>query len=285
MDRRLTTTKGGNRSISGRRPSDQVPTTTASTTGAMDHSGTIRASCFSSRRRRERIVDRVDAFLKDDLLRGMLELLMGQPAPMRQRPVAAASVNPAVPEQEGKQLLAFAAKIVRCRLAGADKIAHRLMSRVGRPHPRQFARPMQPRQRHRVAPVRLDPLARPFRDQRRSDHQAIVAERLHLAIKPVSRRPGFEADMQQVVPVRQSLDRLLEGLFSTSPRNRTSPCRPPSAIATACFFLATSKETKASLCFPMVRPPCMRLGSVRPSNPRSTCTKGRATGSPREHDV
>ena len=34
------------------------------------------------------------------------------------------------------------------------------------------------------------------------------------------------------------------GLFSTSPRNRTSPVRPPSAIATACFFLATSKATK-----------------------------------------
>src|SRR6516225_3619045 len=48
----------------------------------------------------------------------------------------------------------------------------------------------------------------------------------------------------------------------------TSPCRPPSAIATACFFLATSKATKTSLCFPMVRPPCMRLGSANPSNPR-----------------
>ena len=59
------------------------------------------------------------------------------------------------------------------------------------------------------------------------------------------------------------------GLFSTSPRNRTSPVRPPSATAIACLFLATSKATKASLCFPMVRPPCMRLGSVRPSNPRS----------------
>jgi hypothetical protein len=58
------------------------------------------------------------------------------------------------------------------------------------------------------------------------------------------------------------------GLFSTSPRNRTSPRRPPSAIATACFFLATSKATKASLYFPMVHPPCLRLGSVRPSNPR-----------------
>jgi hypothetical protein len=223
----------------------------------MDHSGTIRASCFSSRRRRERIVDRVDAFLKDDLLRGMLELLMGQPAPMRPRPVAAASVNPAVPEQEGKQLLAFAAKIVRRRLAGADKIAHRLMSRVGRPHPRQFASPMQPRQRDRVAPVRLDPLARPFRDQGWRNHHAIVAESLNLAIKPVSRPPGFEADMQPVISAGQSLDRPLDRQRTVlDVAEKPDFSRPaPSAIATACFFLATSKATKASLYFPMVRPP------------------------------
>ena len=40
------------------------------------------------------------------------------------------------------------------------------------------------------------------------------------------------------------------------------------------FFLATSKATKTSLCFPMVRSPCMRLGSVRPSNPRLPARKG-----------
>jgi hypothetical protein len=61
----------------------------------------------------------------------------------------------------------------------------------------------------------------------------------------------------------------LAGEPATVPRNRTSPVRPPSAIATACFLLATSKATKTSLCFPMLRPPCMRLGSVRPSNPCS----------------
>jgi hypothetical protein len=31
----------------------------------------------------ERVLDRVDGFLKDDLLRGMFELLAGKPAPMR----------------------------------------------------------------------------------------------------------------------------------------------------------------------------------------------------------
>ena len=59
---------------------------------------------------------------------------------------------------------------------------------------------MQTRRRHRIPMVRLDPLARSFRDQRRGDHKAIMPERLDLAIQPVSRRPGLKADVQPVVP-------------------------------------------------------------------------------------
>jgi len=46
----------------------------------------------------------------------MVELLTGEPAPMRQRPVAAAAVDPAVPEQEREKLLALSPKIVPRRL-------------------------------------------------------------------------------------------------------------------------------------------------------------------------
>jgi hypothetical protein len=82
------------------------------------------------------------------------------------------------------QLLALAAKILTRRLAGLHKIAHRLMRLIRRPHGRQLAGSMQPRLRDRVAPVRLDPLARPLRDQRRRDHHAIMTKRLDLTIKP-----------------------------------------------------------------------------------------------------
>ena len=60
----------------------------------------------------KRIFDRVYPFLKDDLLRGMVELLLREPAPMRQRPVAAATVNSAMPEEERKKLLTLSPKIV-----------------------------------------------------------------------------------------------------------------------------------------------------------------------------
>jgi len=37
----------------------------------------------------KRIFDCIDPFLKDDLLGGVLELLAGEPAPVRKRPMAA----------------------------------------------------------------------------------------------------------------------------------------------------------------------------------------------------
>jgi hypothetical protein len=83
----------------------------------------------------QRIFDRIDPFLKDDLLRNVIELLTGEPAPMRQRPVAAATVNPTVPQQEGKKLLALSPKIVPRRLTSANKVLDRLMSRIRRPRP------------------------------------------------------------------------------------------------------------------------------------------------------
>ena len=153
----------------------------------------------------ERILDRINTFLKDDLLRSVLELLIGQPTGVRQGPVATAAVNPAVAQQGGKQLLAFTPKVVPRGLVGAHKIANRPMSRIGRPT-LSFRRPMQ-RQCDRIPTVRLDPLTRSFRDQRRSNHHAVMPERLNLAIQPVSRWSGLEADMQTIVTSRQSLDR------------------------------------------------------------------------------
>jgi hypothetical protein len=101
-------------------------------------------------------------------------------------------------------------------------------------------------------PVRLDALTRTVRDQGRRDHDTIVAERLDVAIKPVSHRPGFKTDLQPVVPIRQSPDRAFDRQRTVFDIAKKSdfPLRPPSAIATACFFLATSKATKTSLCFP-----------------------------------
>jgi hypothetical protein len=48
------------------------------------------------------VLDRVDAFLEDDLLRCMLERLLGEPTPMCQRPMTASAINPPATQQERK---------------------------------------------------------------------------------------------------------------------------------------------------------------------------------------
>ena len=58
---------------------------------------------------------------------------------------------------------------------------------------------MQPRQRDRIPSVRLDPLARALGDQGRRNHHAIVAEIADLPIKSVTRRIGFETDVQPII--------------------------------------------------------------------------------------
>ena len=73
-------------------------------------------------------------------------------------------------------MLAFAAQVVGCGFPSPDQIADSLVDHVRHPHSGQFARPMQPRQRDRVPPVRLDPLARPLRDQGRRNNHAVVTK-------------------------------------------------------------------------------------------------------------
>jgi hypothetical protein len=78
-----------------------------------------------------------------------------------------------------------------------------------RPHARQFAGPMQPRQRSRIPSIRFDPPARPFRNQSRSDNHAFVARALGFGDKAHIPLVRFKADMQPVVSICQSLDRPL----------------------------------------------------------------------------
>src|SRR5215217_4896575 len=105
---------------------------------------------------------------------------------------------------------------------------------------------MQPRQRDRVPPVRLDPLARPLRDQSRRNHHAVVAKIPDLPAQPVPLGGASKQTCRRSyrLPSFLIVRSIAAGLFSISPRNRTSPVRPPSAIATACFIWATSNAQK-----------------------------------------
>jgi len=56
----------------------------------------------------------------------------------------------------------LAAKILRCGRVRPDKIADRFVHRVRHPNRRQIPGAQQPRQRHGIAPIGLDPFARRF---------------------------------------------------------------------------------------------------------------------------
>ena len=227
-----------------------------------------------------RVLDRVDTLLEDDLLRWMLEALPGKPAPMRQSPVTACAVDASLPQQKGQQLLTLATQVVRRRLPRPDEIAHRFVHGVGHPDPRQLACPMQPRQRHRIPPIGLDPLAGPPRDKGRGHHGASVAERLHLTVEPVTGRSGFETDMQPAVSTRKLLERPLDrrpAVFNLAEK----PHLPPPAALGDSHRVLPLRHVKCDKDFAILShgPPSVheaRLGC--PSNPRFYCTKGRATG-------
>jgi hypothetical protein len=140
---------------------------------------------------------------------------------------------------------------------------------------------MQPRQRDRIPPVRLDALARPFRDQSRSDHHAIVAESLDLPIKPVSRRPGFKTNMQPIVSARQSLDRSLDRQRAVlDVAEKPDFSRPPSFRDRDRVLLLGDVESHEDFAILSHGPPSVH--EARPRHARATlvltCTKGRATG-------
>jgi hypothetical protein len=48
--------------------------------------------------------DRIDGFLKDDLLSGMLEALLGEPSPMCQRPMTAVAAS--IPKRPSERVKA-----------------------------------------------------------------------------------------------------------------------------------------------------------------------------------
>ena len=79
-----------------------------------------------------------------------------------------------MPQHQRKQVVALAAQVVIAASRGRIRSRIASCTASGNPDPGQLAGPMQPRQCHRIAPVRLHPLTRSFWDQGGGDYQAIV---------------------------------------------------------------------------------------------------------------
>jgi hypothetical protein len=135
------------------------------------------------------IRDGVNVILKGDLLRQMREPHQRQPAPVCTGPALLAGIVPAMPQQKALHVLARLACHAHRRGTRPDQIAHRLVRCIRNPHHRQFPRPMQLRQHHRITTVRLHPVARRHRDERGGHHDAVVPQFHKLAMQAIAARP------------------------------------------------------------------------------------------------
>ena len=140
---------------------------------------------------------RVHGFLKDDLLGRVIEALGLQPAKVGLGPATAPGIDSAVALQEAVKPLAHAALGVLEVFPAALQVAHRLLRFVRHPDGRQLAVLEKPGQRQRIAPVGLDAVARPTRDQRGRHHRAGVPQGCELTVDAVAAGPGLVAKPQR----------------------------------------------------------------------------------------
>ena len=139
----------------------------------------------------------VHVFLEDDLLRRMSEALGLEPAVVRLGPSAAPGVYAAVTQKKAGKPLPHAPLGVLEVLARPFQVADRLLFFIGHPHRGQFPVPVQSGQGQSVATVRLDPVARTTRDQRRRHHRAFVSQGAQLTIDPVAAGTRLVAEPQR----------------------------------------------------------------------------------------
>src|SRR5262249_23692437 len=135
-------------------------------------------------------------------------------------------------------------------------------------------------ERHRITAVRLYMLAGLPGNERGSSNHARMAQRRDQPVQAVASRTSLVAEVHSLVPGRNPLDQsthasprcIALGAIANLPYS-------PSAIATELRVLATSSPTNTSVECTMARPPALRIGSDRPSHPRSRSV-GRATSVP-----
>jgi hypothetical protein len=149
----------------------------------------LRGQPIAPRRGR---VDRLDVILEHEMVGRLLKAQTGEPPAMQLGP-GGTPVMPALTQQKPRELLAGTTQRMHRIQALSHQITHRLVSGVRDPHRRQLARPMQPRQARRIAPIGLDPVAGPLRDQRRGNDDALMCGRRQLPLDAIAARTRLVA--------------------------------------------------------------------------------------------
>src|SRR5262249_11641836 len=147
---------------------------------------------------RARLVQAVQVALEGDLLGGVGKAAVGQPRAMSRRP-GLLGVDQGVPQEEALDPLPRPRAIPVGRVTRPDKVAHRLVDRVGDPYRGEFSGAGEPGQRYGVAAVVLDPVAGTSRDERGGDDPAGQPPRGEPAVDLVTAGTGFVDELDLVV--------------------------------------------------------------------------------------
>jgi len=151
----------------------------------------------------------------------------------------------------------------------------------------QFARPQQVRQAQGVAPIGLDPIAWPARNEPRRNDLARVTERADQPIKDHIRGwPRLVLERQPAMLGQMTANKLRPCRIARFDLPRKPHLARPyaPASATAMRDFETSMPTKTSLSSSRARPPCVKALPGLPGNPPNA-HRGRAAASPQGHTV
>ena len=151
--------------------------------------------------------------------------------------------TPPMAQQELAQPVPRPQLILLRRLARPHQIAQRLVLRVRHPHRRQVPAAVAPRQLLGVPPIRLHPIARLHRHQRRRHDLALHPERGQLPVQHVAGRPRLVADPQPLAGGPASSPGGAPTPAGSGSSPATAPRRRGSATATAIVSACTSSPT------------------------------------------
>ena len=98
-----------------------------------------------------------------------------------------------VSQQKAEQLLSCPAETAYRDQPCPNQVAHGLVRRVGNPNGAQLSRPMELCQRNGIPTVSLHSVTRALWDQRRRDHQTLMAEADEVTMNPVAAGAGLIA--------------------------------------------------------------------------------------------
>jgi hypothetical protein len=146
------------------------------------------------------VLDRQAILRQHEILSRVVKGQFAQPSGMRLGPCVTTGEDPAMTEEKGLQVLTGAPQVLHRGSPAAHEFPYCLVTLIRHPDGCQFSSAVQFGQGRRIATIGLNPLARPPRDQRRRDYDALVAKPGDLTMQAIAGWSGLVAEGELLTP-------------------------------------------------------------------------------------